>query len=162
MLEIRNKHFLHQDYLFLLNAEAGWGSQKAVTTALQKNWVFYLLKVLEILCCVGKKPKQWISKWQKTSLVLGSRRILFGCSLLFWYMKRSPHFVWNMETKEKNCLGPSSTIALWQEMINRYRKIISNINTRKNWLDETQILPVKIFKRSIILYLDLSVFPPSM
>lgn len=55
MLEVRNKHFLHQDYLVLLNAVAGWGSQKAVATAFQKNWVFYLLKVLEILCCVGKK-----------------------------------------------------------------------------------------------------------
>lgn len=73
MLEISSKYFLHQDYLVLLTTVAGWGSQREVTIVLQKNWVFYLLKIPEILCCVGKKDQTMDFKVKKkTSLILGS------------------------------------------------------------------------------------------
>lgn len=161
MLEVRNKHFLHQDYLVLLNAVAGWGSQKAVATALQKNWVFYLLKVLEILCCVGKKDQTMdfkVKKDKSGSWFLKDLVQMLSAVLIY---EKKPTFCVKYGNQGEKLLG-ASIIALWQGMINRYRKIICHINTEMNWLDEPQNLPIKTFKRSVILYPNLSVFPPSM
>lgn len=40
--------------------------------------------------------------------------------------------------------------------------VILNLNTHVNWWEETQSLPMKIFKRSISLYLDLFFLPLGM
>lgn len=65
MLEIRSKHFSYQDYLAFLNAVSGRGGHKAGITSLQKNWIFYVLKVLGILLCGWKKDLTMDFKRQK-------------------------------------------------------------------------------------------------
>ena len=64
MLEIRNSNLHHQDYFVLLNAIVGRGGH---ITAPQNNWVFYLLKRLQILVC-GKKGQTMNFKMQKKKI----------------------------------------------------------------------------------------------
>lgn len=89
MLELRSKLFPHEDDLVLLNAIAGWDDHKTDIIPLQKNGVFYLLKVSGILLYVSLLYVQGNNESQSEEKLgfLVPTALLFRCSVILLHKK---------------------------------------------------------------------------